>query len=418
MVKSSREFQVFAKPFGAVCNLACHYCYYLEKADLYGKEKSFRMTDDILEDYIVQHINAFPSSLITFSWHGGEPTLIGLDFFRKVVAMQRKHQPSGVRIRNGIQTNGTLINEEWCSFLAAEGFEVGISIDGPKEMHDFYRIDRKQEPTHEQAMRGYGLLRRHMIPCDVLCVVHSHNVQHPIEVYRFFRQIGARCIGFLPLVESRPDGQGVSERTVPAESFGAFLCAIFDEWLSKDIGRVKAQIFEEAIGTAFGHDHALCIFRKTCGDIPVVEHNGDFFHCDHFVDIGHRVGNIREMPLVELIESQSQRAFGQAKLDKLTSFCKTCNVLNMCNGGCPKDRFSMTPDGETGLSYLCAGYKKFFIHCRPFVEQLSSLWHGQYLEEPQLTAAGRTESDNIKTGRNDPCPCGSGRKYKKCCMGK
>jgi uncharacterized protein len=418
MPKTSRAFQVFAKPGGSVCNLECQYCYYLKKKDLYQKRESFRMPYDILETYIVQHIDASDADLINFSWHGGEPTMLGLGYFRKVVELQRRHRPPGKQIRNGIQTNGTLLDEDWCSFLAAEGFGVGLSLDGLRELHDLYRVNKKQEPTHEKAMRGYTLLQKYRIPFDILCVVHDRNVQHPTEVYRFFKQIGARYLGFLPLVESQSDGSGVSHRTVPSEAFGNFLCTIFDEWQSQDIGRVKVQIFEEAIGTAFGQDHALCIFRKTCGDIPVIEHNGDFFSCDHFVDMEHRLGNIRKTPLVELLESPSQRAFGQAKLYRLPRFCKACEVLEMCNGGCPKDRILRTPDGEEGLNYLCAGYKRFFTYCRPFVTELSVLWQREHPEDQTLQAPDETTKISIKTGRNDPCPCGSGRKYKKCCLGK
>ena len=418
MAKASREFQIFAKPGGSVCNLDCRYCYYLKKKDLYGKSASFRMPDDILELYIVQHIDASPAKVINFSWHGGEPTVLGLDYFRKIVALQRKHRPSGQQIRNGIQTNGTLLDEDWCRFLAAEGFGVGLSLDGPKELHDLYRVSKKQEPTHEQVMRGYELLQKHRIPFDILCVVHDQNVQYPTEVYRFFKEIGARYLGFLPLVELRSDEKSVSGHTVTAEAFGAFLCAVFDEWLSQDIGRVSVQIFEEAIGTAFGQDHGLCIFRKTCGDIPVIEHNGDFFSCDHFVDMEHRIGNIGETPLIDMLDSTAQRAFGQAKLDSLPLFCKNCEALTMCNGGCPKDRFILTPDGERGLNYLCAGYKRFFTHCRPFVAELSVQWREQQSGGKTLTTPEKTTKINVKTGRNDPCPCGSGRKYKKCCMGK
>ena len=318
MVKASREFQVFAKPAGAICNLDCRYCYYLKKKDLYPKGESFRMPDSILEEYIIQHIAAFPGSVINFSWHGGEPSILGLDYFRKIVALQRKHQPRNQRITNGIQTNGTLLDEDWCHFLASEGFAVGLSLDGPREMHDRYRVTKGQKPTHMEAMRGYGLLRQHHVPCDILCVVHAENVQHPTEVYRFFKQIEAPFIGFLPLVEAQQDGEGgVSQRTPPAEALGNFLCTIFDEWRNQDIGRVKVQIFEEAARTAFGQDRALCIFRQTCGDVPVVEHNGDFFSCDHFVDTEHRLGNIREIPLADLIDSPGQRAFGQAKWDTL-----------------------------------------------------------------------------------------------------
>jgi uncharacterized protein len=418
MVKASREFQIFAKPAGSRCNLDCLYCYYRNKEDLYGAGEPARMSDQILEAYIVQHIAASPAPVIRFSWHGGEPTVLGLDYFRKIAALQRKHQPPGRRITNGMQTNGTLLDEDWCRFLAAEGFGVGLSLDGPQELHDPYRMSRRQEPTHARTMRGHALLRRHGIPYDILCVVHDQNVGRPLEMYRFFKEIGARYIGFLPLVEHRPDGSGVSVRTAPAEAFGAFLCTVFDEWLSKDIGQVYVQIFEEALGTALGREHALCIFRETCGDIPVVEHNGDFFCCDHFVDRAHRLGNIGEKPLVELIESPSQRAFGLAKWDNLPRFCRTCEVLALCNGGCPKDRFLRTPDGEEGLNYLCAGYKRFFNHCRPFAAQLSALRHARHPEERKLSSLGGAAPVSVKTGRNDPCPCGSGRKYKKCCMGK
>jgi uncharacterized protein len=419
MVKASREFQVFVKPVGAVCNLGCHYCYYLQKERFYPEGESFRMADDLLEEYVVQHINATPGSLINFSWHGGEPTLLGLEYFRKIVALQRKHQPAGRSITNGLQTNGTLLDEDWCRFLAAERFTVGLSLDGPQEMHDCYRVTRGQKPSHEQAMRGYELLRQHRIPCTILCVVHAQNVQQPTQVYRFFKELKAEHVEFLPLVEARPDEEGgVSSRTVPAEALGNFLCTIFDEWVSQDIERVNVQIFDEAARTAFGQEHALCLFRKTCGDVPVVEHNGDFFSCDHFVDAEHRLGNIRETPLVDLLENPVQRAFGQAKWDTLPRCCQTCEVREMCHGGCPKDRFLHTPDGETGLNYLCAGYRRFFTHCRPFITELTALWRRRSLEGEMPPSRAREAPATPRTGRNDPCPCGSGRKYKKCCLGK
>ncbi len=427
MVKASRDFQVFAKPVGSICNLGCHYCYYLPKEHLYPKGESFRMPDDILEEYIVQHIDAYPEPVIRFSWHGGEPTVLGLDYFRKIVALQRKHQPSDQRIINGIQTNGTLLDEDWCRFLAAEGFAVGLSLDGSQEMHDRYRVTKGQKPTYEPTMRGYQLLRQHRISCDILCVVHAHNVQYPTQVYRFFKQMEAPYVTFLPLVEPQPDAAGsVSHRSVPAEAWGDFLCTIFDEWVSQDIGQIKVQIFEEAVRTAFGQEHSLCIFRPTCGDIPVIEHNGDFFSCDHFVDAEHYLGNIQQTPLVELLESQAQRAFGQAKLETLPRYCQACEVRDMCHGECPKNRVLQAPDGEAGLNYLCAGYKRFFTHCRPFVAEVAAEWRrlkipmksGQTLEQqrpPTRTTGSRTSP---KTGRNDPCPCGSGKKYKKCCLSK
>jgi len=381
MVKASREFQVFVKPIGALCNLDCHYCYYLKKEHLYPAGETFQMTDETLEDYIVQHIDASPEAVIRFSWHGGEPTILGLDYFRRIVALQRKHQPPDRSIVNGIQTNGTLLDEDWCRFLAREGFTVGLSLDGPPEMHDLYRVTKDQKPTHKQTMRGYKLLQKHGVYTDILCVVNAHNVQFPLQVYRFFKQNNAQYITFLPMVEPQQDTRGgVSPISVPAEAWGAFLCAIFDEWRDQDVGRVKVQIFEEAARTAFNQEHSLCIFRPTCGDIPVIEHNGDFYSCDHFVDVEHRLGNIKETPLVELLESPAQRAFGRAKLETLPRYCMECEVRAMCNGECPKNRFLETPDGEPGLNYLCAGYRHFFTHCQPFVSEVAAIWRRQNLE--------------------------------------
>jgi uncharacterized protein len=417
MAKAFRQFQVFAKPIGSICNLDCHYCYYLKKKHLYPEDESFRMPDDVLEEYIVQHIDACPDPVIRFSWHGGEPTALGLDYFCRIAALERKHCPPNQRITNGIQTNGTLLDEDWCRFLAAEGFAVGISLDGPQALHDLHRVTKDQKPTHEQTVRGYKLLQQHQVLTEVLCVVNADNVRYPLQVYRFFKQLEAQYITFLPLVEPQPDAQGgVSSRTVPPEAFATFLCTIFDEWMSQDIGRVKVQIFEEAARTAFGQEHTLCIFRKSCGDVPVIEHNGDFYSCDHFVDAEHRIGNIRETRLVELLESPAQRAFGRAKLDTLPHYCQVCEVRDMCNGGCLKNRFLRAPDGEPGLNHLCAGYKRFFSHCQPFVAAIAALWRRQTLEQqrPQTRATGIRTTP--KTGRNAPCPCGSGKKYKKCCM--
>jgi uncharacterized protein len=413
MTGASREFQVFAKPAGALCNLGCQYCYYLDKQRLYPQEKSFRMPDDLLEEYIAQHIDACTEPVISFSWHGGEPTILGLDYFRKIVMLQRKHRPADRHIVNGIQTNGTLLDEDWCRFLAGEQFAVGISLDGPQEIHDRYRVTKDGRSVFEETMRGYRLLQQHQVSAEVLCVVSSHNVRFPSEVYRFFRELGAPYLSFLPLVERRPEAEGgVSERTVPAEAWGEFLCAIFDEWKARDIGRVKVQIFEEAVRPAFGQEHTLCVFKQVCGGVPVVEHNGDFYCCDHFVDAEHRLGNIRETPLVRLLESPTQRAFGRAKLDTLPRYCQACEVRAMCNGGCPKDRFLVTPAGEPGLNYLCAGYRRFFTHCQPFVAEVAALWHRT---DPPAESAPAQET-GLRLGRNDPCPCGSGRKYKNCCL--
>ena len=408
MGKVSREFQVFVKPAGAVCNLDCQYCYYRDKRSLYPDTGALRMTEPLLEDYIVQHIAAAHGPEIGFSWHGGEPTTMGVDFFRKAVELQRKHRPAGWRIRNGIQTNGVLLDEEWCRFLAAEGFRAGLSLDGPAELHDPYRVTRGGQPTHQQAMRGYDLLRKHAVPTDIVCTVNNLNVRYPLTVYRFFREIGCRYLGFLPVVESAPEASsGVGPYTPPAEDYGVFLCKIFDEWIARDTDRMAVQTFEEAARPALGMEHSLCVFRETCGQIPVVEHNGDFFPCDHFVDREHRLGNIRETPLAELLDSQAQRDFGEAKRDALPRYCRECEVLAMCHGGCPKYRFIRTPEGEAGLNYLCAGLKRFFLHSRAPIERIAS-----------REKAPRPRTAPADVGRNDPCPCGSGLKFKKCCAAR
>jgi len=414
----SRDFQIFAKPAGAVCNLGCHYCYYLQKEDLYPETRLFRMADDVLENYIVQQISITPGNLILFSWHGGECTILGLAYFQRIVELQRKHCPAGKQISNSIQTNGVLLDEEWCSFFAEEKFGVGLSIDGPAYLHDGYRVTKDQHPTHRQVMRAYRMLRQHKINVDILCVVHALNVQHPLDVYRFFKEIGAQYLSFIPLVATQGNcANGMAERSVPPEAFGNFLCAIFDEWVRNDMGRILIQIFEEAARPAFGLDHSLCIFRPTCGDVPVIEHNGDFYQCDHFVTPENRLGNILETPLAEMIESPAQYAFGRAKSETLPRYCKTCDVLNMCNGGCPKDRIALTPDGEPGLNYLCAGYKRFFQHCRPFTHRMADLhWAGQQPEMLMDQLRAERAESRLKAGRNDPCPCGSGRKFKKCCL--
>jgi uncharacterized protein len=419
-MRAARKFQIFAKPVGSICNLDCRYCYYLGKEYLYPDGAPVRMPDDVLENYIVQHIEATPGPEVAFSWHGGEPTVLGLDYFRKIVSLQRRHTPAGHRVTNGIQTNGFLLDEEWCRFFAAEHFGVGLSLDGPQEMHDRYRLTKGGQGSHRQALQALKLLRRFRIPFDILCVVNDYNVRYPTQVYRFFKENGTRYIGFLPAVEWTPEAPGgISACTVPARAYGIFLCTIFDEWVRQDVGRIRVQIFEEAVRPAQGMDHSLCIFRETCGDIPVIEHNGDLFSCDHYVDEKHRLGNIGQVPLVELLEHPAQRAFGQAKKDSLPRCCRECEVLAMCNGGCPKDRFLLTPDGEAGLNYLCEGLKIFFTHSIPYLIQLSSLEHVESSHASRTQLARTTLGARFPgAGRNESCPCGSGRKYKKCCLNK
>ena len=374
----SREFQIFAKPVGPLCNLSCRYCYYLNKNSQYTGANNFMIEDEILEKYIIQHIEATTEPTINFSWHGGEPLLAGQDFFRKVIKLQRKHKPAGSKIINGIQTNGTLLNDELCAFLAKEDLVVGISIDGPGDFHNNYRRTRNDRSTLHLVIRGYELLRKHGVIPEILCVVNAGNVRYPLAIYDYFKQIGAEYITFLPLVIKQPGSPtGVSSISVPSEEFGVFLSTIFDEWVEKDIGKIKVQIFEETARTAFNQDHTLCIFKVNCGGVPVVEHTGDFYSCDHYVDKEHLLGNIRNHSLSDYLDSEKQKSFGQAKSLALPLYCTVCEFLQMCNGECPKNRFITSPDGEKGLNYLCSGYKYFFNHCRPFVEAISAAWKSQ-----------------------------------------
>jgi uncharacterized protein len=366
-----REFQIFAKPIGPLCNLRCSYCYYLDKTDIYPGSGAFRMNDETLEKYIFQHTEASGDQPIMFSWHGGEPLMAGLDFYRKVVIIQKKLKPLGRTVMNGIQTNGTLIDDKWCRFFAEEGFIAGISIDGPGEFHNARRQTPDRKNSLDRVLNGYALLQKYRIPTEILCVVNSGNVGYPLVIYDFFRQLDARYLTFLPLVERQPaSANGVSPDTVPAEKFGSFLSDIFDEWVEKDIGRIKIQVFEEAARSAFNQEHTLCIFKVNCGGVPVVEQNGDFYSCDHYVDADHLLGNIYNRDLADLLDSPEQKAFGEAKSLTLPRYCIECEVKAMCNGECPKNRFIKTPEGESGLNYLCPGYRLFFTHCLPFIEAI------------------------------------------------
>ncbi len=377
MASESREFQVFVKPVGARCNLHCSYCYYLEKPGIARSVPGACMSDEILEQYIRQHIEASTEPEIFFSWHGGEPTLAGLNFFRKAVTIQEAYMPKGSTVRNGIQTNGTLITDEWGRFLSRENFYVGLSFDGPERYHNLNRTRADGSGTFEEALRGLEILKEYNVPYEFLCVVSNDNVHAPLEIYRFFRELGAQYITFLPLVVEDGRGSGrATPQSVRPMDFGRFLVSILDEWIEKDIGRIKVQIFEEALRTAFRQEHTLCIFRVECGGVPVVEMNGDFYMCDHYVNADHRIGNIADLSLAEMLDHQRQKAFGEDKFRSLPYYCRECEVLDMCNGECPKNRFIKTPDGEPGLNYLCEGYKHFFNYCLPFVDEVARLWKG------------------------------------------
>jgi len=312
---------------------------------------------------------------VLFSWHGGEPTLAGIGFYKKAVEIQRKYMPSGKSLINGIQTNGTLFDDQWLRFLAEEKFIAGISIDGPEKIHNRFRKTVRGEGTFTRAVETFTRLQEYGIPTEILCVVGAHNENDALEVYRFFRSLGARFITFLPMVVRQPESvTGVSPGSVGAEAFGQFLIQVFDEWKQHDIGKIQVQVFEEMLRTALGKPHTLCILRETCGGVPVVENNGDFYSCDHFVRKESLLGNIREQSLSSLLAHPRQRAFGRDKWKSLPKYCLECEVLDMCHGECPKNRFISTPGGEPGLNYLCEGYRRFFNHIRPFARAVAELW--------------------------------------------
>jgi uncharacterized protein len=332
------------------------------------------MEDELLESYIIQHLEIPTEEPVLFSWHGGEPTLAGLDFYKKAVDFQQKHNVHKKKIINGIQTNGINLDDEWCKFLADNNFIVGISIDGPEEFHNRYRVSKSGAASFRKVMAGFNLLKKYKINFEVLCVINAFNANHALEVYRYLKSLGTEYISFLPLVNRDQTSQtGVTPDSVSALAFGDFLIAAFDEWQEHDIGSIKIQLFEEAFRTAFHQDHTLCIFKKTCGGVPVLERNGDIYSCDHFVNQEHLIGNVHQTHLSDLLNDPRQVAFGQAKFDTLPKYCLDCEVLAMCHGECPKNRFISTIDGEKGLNYLCQGYRKFFNYCTPFVNTIAEL---------------------------------------------
>jgi uncharacterized protein len=376
-------FHVMAKPTGPICNLDCKYCFYLEKENLYPGDHGWTMSEEVLESYIRQYIQAQAAPTITFAWQGGEPTLLGIDFFRKVVELERKYA-DGRRIDNAFQTNGVLINDAWAELFAENSFLVGLSIDGPRDLHNCYRVNKGGMPTFDSVMDGIGYLKKHAVEFNTLTVVNRKNSYHPLEVYRFLREAGSGYMQFIPIVEriaGAPSPEGlhlispswksaaeVSDWSVEPLQFGKFLCAIFDDWMRRDVGRYFVQIFDVALESWYGMPQGLCVFRETCGSALAIEHNGDLYSCDHFVYPENKLGNIMEAPLESLVGSSQQRRFGLAKRNSLPRYCRECEVRFACNGECPKHRFLQTPDGELGLNYLCSGYKLFFNHINPHME--------------------------------------------------
>jgi uncharacterized protein len=424
-----QAFHLMAKPTGAVCNLDCKYCFFLSKERLYPGSR-FRMTDEVLETYIRQYLDAQHIPEVTISWQGGEPTLMGLDFFRRSVEFVKKYQKPNTTIQYTIQTNGTLLDDEWGAFFREHNFLVGISIDGPPELHDAYRVDKGGKPSFDRVKRGLDFLKAHNVDFNILCTVHAANGDHPLEVYRFFRdELNAQFVQFIAIVErdnqtGYQEGSAVTDRSVTAEQYGNFLIGIFDEWVRRDVGRVFVQLFDVALAAWVGAPPALCVFSPTCGSALAMEHTGDLYACDHFVEPNYFLGNIQETPMVELVASDEQRKFGQDKLDTLPRYCLECEVRFACHGACPKNRFitsppgEATPDGEPGLNYLCAGYRAFFNHIDRPMRIMASLLRQNRAPAEIMQIEARLQVAFARARANDPCPCGSGHMFKDCHSGQ
>lgn len=393
--QATRPFTVVAKPTGAACNLDCSYCFFLSKETLWDSSQQ-RMTSEALTIYLTRFLEAQPDGLVSLCWQGGEPTLRGLGFFREVARLANELKRPTQTVQQTFQTNGTLLDDQWGEFLAEENALVGISIDGPDWLHDDYRVNKAGRGTHAQVVRGWEVLQRHGVDANILCTVNSRNAEHPQTVYRYFRDdLGARHLQFIPIVERvaggeeevaeagwkatdgnyvlyRQNGTGVSSRTVAPEQYGEFLVTIFDEWVLCDVGTVFVQDFDVMLGAVFGH-YSMCVQAPECGTAIAMEHNGDIYSCDHYVEPGYRLGNIGEMSFPEALELPAQREFGRSKRTALPTQCLQCPVRWACHGGCPKDRFTMTTTGEPGLNFLCSGYFRFFTHATPTVLAMANL---------------------------------------------
>lgn len=431
------SFQVMAKPSGARCNMDCTYCFYTEKKDMYGSQATGRMSPELLELFIRQYIESQNTAEVVFAWQGGEPTLLGVDYFNTIVTLQQKFR--GIKkISNTLQTNGTLLTDDWCRFFKKHRFLVGISIDGPQEIHDKYRVDKEGSPSFDRVIRGIELLKKHGINFNLLTVINDHNSEYPHEVYNFLKKVGDGHIQFIPIVERIPTGDSISpiglappptlensaENTIPLSSWSVtpeklagFYTAIFDKWIRNDVGKTFVQFFDVALGNWLGAGSGLCQFSPSCGTGGALEHNGDLFPCDHYVFPQYKIGNIMNAPLAGLMNSVQQRGFGQAKSVGLAEYCKKCEVLSLCYGDCPKHRFKTSPDGRETVSYLCEAYKKIFTHMTKDLDLMADLIRSgnPARDVMDMLNPDRGKEHGISRGRNSTCPCGSGKKFKKCC---
>lgn len=396
---ASAPFHIMVKPIGPKCNLDCSYCFYLEKEMLYGDGERWKMDDATLDAYVRRYIEAQPTDPVTFAWQGGEPTLLGVDYFEKVVRLQKQYG-QGRQIENAFQTNGTLLNDEWARFLKRENFLVGLSIDGPEELHDAYRVTRGGKGSFADVMRGLEVLKKHKVAFNTLTCVNRGNQDKGPEVYAFLKGIGSRYQQFIPIVERLPDAEAkrlglwyatppkvsedddnlnapVTEWSVQPKAYGRFMWGIFKRWVQQDVGRIYVQLFDVALGKWAGIPGGLCVFSEECGRALAIEHDGSLYSCDHYVYPEFRLGSIREQSMTELVESPRQRAFGKAKKSTLPKYCRECEVRFACNGGCPKQRFILTPDEEPGLHYLCSGYKFIFKKMDPYMKAMAELYQSQ-----------------------------------------
>lgn len=380
----AKPLYVMTKPVSSMCNLSCRYCYYLEKANLYRNEDKagrFTMSEDLLERFIRDYIESQTMPQVLFSWHGGEALMRPLSFYKRVVELQKRYA-RGVQIDNSIQTNGTLLTDEWCEFFRENGWLVGVSIDGPQEFHDEYRRNKMGQPSFRKVMQGINLLNKHGVEWNALAVVNDFNADYPLDFYNFFKEIDCRYIQFTPIVERlypHKDGRhlaspmdngkvSLADFSVSPEQWGEFLVTLFDEWVKEDVGKYFIQLFDATLANWVGQQPGVCTMARTCGHAGVMEYNGDVYSCDHFVFPEYKLGNIRTHTLVEMMYGERQQQFGMDKYVKLPAQCKNCEFLFACNGECPKNRFAFTADGEPGLNYLCSGYKRYFRHVAPYMD--------------------------------------------------